>query len=102
MLRLLPLLLLAELAGSAASAQPPAAPDPDWQSLALRTQQNATVQQMLDNGMLTALQAENGQLKAELAKLRAEHGSQEPGARTPTPTPSPTPSPTPGSPSEAK
>ena len=50
----------------AAMAQMPLA-QPSWQDLALRTQQNATVQQMLDNAMISALQNEIAALKAQPA-----------------------------------
>lgn len=59
---------LSILSATAAAQQPPA--PTDWQSLALRAQQNATVEQMTANGMLSALQTENAELKSELAKLR--------------------------------
>jgi hypothetical protein len=39
-----------------------------WQELALREQQNATLDKMIANGMIAALQAEVAELKAALAK----------------------------------
>jgi hypothetical protein len=76
------LVLVALLGAGPAAAQEPApgsnrgaaAPQPaaDWQGLALRAQQNATVDQMVANGMLSALQAEVNELKAQLAKLQKD------------------------------
>lgn len=43
-------------------------PVPNWQDIALRAQQNATVDKVIDNSMLAALQAEIADLKAQLAK----------------------------------
>lgn len=66
----------------AASAQtPPAAVS--WQDLALRAQQNATTEQIVANGMLSALVAENAQLRAELAKLQQSGKPDPPGPPAP-------------------
>jgi outer membrane murein-binding lipoprotein Lpp len=53
-----------------AAAQQPASPD--WQELALKQHQNATVQQMIDSTMITTLQAQIVQLKADLERAKAD------------------------------
>jgi hypothetical protein len=60
------LLDLAVLPGEAIAQQP--SPATSWQELALREQQNATLDKMIANGMIAALQAEVAELKAALAK----------------------------------
>lgn len=58
------LLLMLPIAALAQSSQ-------TWGDLAIQAQKNATVDQMTAAQMISALQAENAALKAEIAKLNA-------------------------------
>jgi hypothetical protein len=74
------ILLIALTAAMAAAQQPPAS----WQDLALREQQNATLDKMIANGMITVLQSEIADLKAQLGRLK------DPPVKDPPVNPAPT------------
>lgn len=74
---LLVLLLLILSLSARLLAEVPALPD--WQALALREQQNATLDKMVANGMIAALQSEIADLKARIAKQDPPPGDRGSG-----------------------